>query len=239
METIRRTTAMTTWMPFTPEPARLARGEFAGGQPLAEDRRSQDADDAALVAAIAAGDAAALDRLYVRYRRVAFVAAYTVLQEPNATEDVIHDAFLNLWRAANSFRPSRGSLRGWLLTIVRNAAIDHLRARQRAAPAATLDHHEEYTPAHGVQDDLATTVAAAADARRLHSALSALPPLQRQAVELAYFGGLSHGEIAAHTGTPLGTVKGRVRLGLRRLRDDLHDLAPATPIPARSPLPAT
>jgi RNA polymerase sigma-70 factor (ECF subfamily) len=201
-------------------------------------RPSRDAEDTALLAAIASGDAAALDRLYVRYRPVAFAAAYTVLQEPSASDDVVHDAFLKVWRAAATFSPSRGSLRSWLLTIVRNAAIDHLRARHKHPPASTLEPGERPSLDLRSHEDIAITVARAADARRLHSALGALPPAQRQAVELAFFGGLSHGEIAARTGTPLGTVKGRVRLGLRRLRHDLRDLGPAAAMPVGALLPA-
>jgi RNA polymerase sigma-70 factor, ECF subfamily len=190
----------------------------------------RDSDgDTALVLAIAAGDVTALDRLYLLYRPLAFAAAYALLREPQAAEDAVHDAFLKVWRAAASFQPARGSLRAWLLTIVRNVAIDHLRTR-RLAPhhQATLDRDDLHT---GSDLDVASTVEAATEARRLHAALLTLPPAQRHAVELTFFGGLTHGEIASKTGLPLGTVKGRVRLGLRRLRHHLHDLSPAHPVP--------
>jgi RNA polymerase sigma-70 factor, ECF subfamily len=179
-------------------------------------------DDADLVLAVAAGDAAALDLLYRRYRPLAFAAAYALLQDPHAAEDAVHDAFLKVWRAASSFQPARGSLRAWLLTIVRNAAIDQLRTRRVVArPDPTFEHEDAHA---GSDPDVASTVEAATDARRLHAALSTLPPAQRHAVELAFFAGLTHGEIAVQTGLPLGTVKGRVRLGLRHLRDHLQDL---------------
>jgi RNA polymerase sigma-70 factor (ECF subfamily) len=181
-------------------------------------------DDAALLAAVAGGDAAALDQLYRRYRSLAFATAYGVLRDPNAAEDAIHDAFLNVWRAARSFHPAKGSLRAWLLTIVRNAATDHLRARRFSAPAQET---RDSCDLKAQTDDVCAAVAAAADARRLRAAMQTLPPDQRSTLELAFFGGLTHGEIAARTGVPLGTVKGRVRLGLRRLRHDLQDLAPA------------
>lgn len=182
-------------------------------------------NDGALVAAIAAGDVAALDQLYRRYRAVAFAVACKVVQDPAAAEDVVHDAFLRFWRASSSFQPGRGSPRGWLLTIVRNAAIDALRARELAwRPRPTFASCEFQA---SVDDDICLTVAAAADARRVGSALTALPPEQRAAIELAFFGGLTHGQIAERTGVPLGTVKGRVRLGLRRLRQELQDLAPS------------
>jgi RNA polymerase sigma-70 factor (ECF subfamily) len=179
-------------------------------------------DEAGLVLAIAAGDAAALDLLYRRYRPLAFAAAYALLQDPHAAEDAVHDAFLKAWRAAASFQPARGSLRAWLLTIVRNAAIDHLRTRRVVTrPDLTFEREEAQA---GSDPDVASTVEAATDATRLHAALRTLPPAQRHAVELAFFAGLTHGEIARQTGLPLGTVKGRVRLGLRRLRDHLQDL---------------
>lgn len=179
--------------------------------------------DVAFGAAVAAGDITAFDALYRRYRPAAFATAFALLREPDAAEDAVHDALLRAWRSAASFQPARGSLRSWLLTIVRHTAIDHLRAQQLArrpqlklAPKAVADDGD---------DDLFTRVATAADARRLREALRALPAEQRHALELAFFAGLTHGEIAARTGTPLGTVKGRVRLGLRRLRRDLSDLA--------------
>jgi RNA polymerase sigma-70 factor (ECF subfamily) len=191
-------------------------------------------DDAGLVLAIAAGDAAALDLLYRRYRPLAFAAAYALLRDPHAAEDAVHDAFLKVWRAAASFQPSRGSLRAWLLTIVRNAAIDHLRTRRVVTrPDLTFDGDEMQA---GSDPDVASAVEAATDARRLHAALNTLPPAQRHAVELAFFAGLTHGEIAVQTGLPLGTVKGRVRLGLRHLRDHLQDLDLASfTTPVRAP----
>jgi RNA polymerase sigma-70 factor (ECF subfamily) len=198
----------------------------AGG--VGKDRLAPDLElapalaDAALGAAVAAGDIAAFDTLYRRYRPAAFATAFALLREPDAAEDAVHDALLRAWRSAASFQPARGSLRSWLLTIVRHTAIDHLRARQLARrPQPKLAY--EATADDG--DDIFTSVAIAADARRLREALRALPAEQRHALELAFFAGLTHGEIAARTGTPLGTVKGRVRLGLRRLRRDLSDLA--------------
>lgn len=185
-----------------------------------DDRPMTDLDDA-FGAAVAAGDIAALDALYRRYRPAAFATAFALLREPEAAEDAVHDALLRAWRSAASFQPARGSLRSWLLTIVRNTAIDHLRARQLARrPQPRLAH-----AAVDGEGDVFTSVALAADAQRLREALQALPAEQRRTLELAFFTGLTHGEIATRMGTPLGTVKGRVRLGLRRLRRDLSDLA--------------
>lgn len=187
-------------------------------------------DDSALLAAIAAGDAAAFDALYVRCRSAALVTAHAMLQEPTMAEDAAHEAFLRVWQAAPSSRPDRGSLRAWLLTIVRNVALDVHRARQVARrPQPALAPPE----LHGARDEIPTAIAAADEAGRLRAALRSLPPEQRQAVELAYFAELTHAEIAAGAGIPLGTVKSRIRLGLSRLRRDLSDRAPPTSRRAR------
>jgi RNA polymerase sigma-70 factor (ECF subfamily) len=213
---------------------RTAESVSTSADALACRREWGDREDAALAAAIAGGDAMALDQLYLRYRPAAFATAVSLLRDPSAAEDVVHDAFLSVWRAAASFRPERGSLRAWLMTIVRNAAIDHLRSRRVAPQLQKAIARFEITGTG--EDDVHAAVVAAADARRLRAAVQTLPPAQRDAVELAFFGGLTHCEIAARTGLPLGTVKGRLRLGLRRLRQDLHDLAPAAP--GSSPRPA-
>ena len=188
---------------------------------------ANEPEDGALIAAVAAGDAAALDLLYRRYRPLAFSVACKLLRDRAAAEDVVHDAFLSVWRAAASYQPGRGSPRAWLLTIVRNSAIDSLRARELARrPRTTFACLQAHAP---VDEDISVTVATAAEARRLGAALTALPPEQRSAIELAFFAGLTHDQIATLTGVPLGTVKGRVRLGLRRLRRDLADLGLSSP----------
>jgi RNA polymerase sigma-70 factor (ECF subfamily) len=199
--------------------SRHAGGLASGHAPTGE------CDEGALLTAVAAGDVAALDELYRRYRPVAFAAALGLLRDPSAAEDAVHDAFLRIWRAAASFHPERGALRSWLLTIVRNAAIDTIRARHLAQRPETANALGDLHAAG--EEDVAALVTATAEAARLRAALTTLPPAQRDAVELAFFAGLTHGEIARRTGLPLGTVKGRVRLGLRRLRHDLGDLAPS------------
>lgn len=182
------------------------------------------------IALIARGNTAALGRLYDRYVRTTFAAAYQVLQDAAAAEDAVQDTFLRAWRNAASYQPRRGSVRSWLISIARHAAIDHLRARsvaQRYQPTlARLEPSAAF-------DDPAIMSVMIADAQRLRSALSALPHDQRQAIELAFFSGLTHQEIATRTGLPLGTVKGRVRLGLRRLRDSLEEPGGAPSAPLR------
>jgi RNA polymerase sigma-70 factor (ECF subfamily) len=198
---------------------RFALGQMPAGQAYVQ----PELDDARLMAALRAGEMAALDALYSRYHGAAFATALALLRETAAAEDVVHDAFLRAWRSAASFQAERGSLRAWLMTVVRNTAIDHLRARQlamRPQPrlAAVADG--------GSDADPLATVAIASEARRLREAMAGLPEAQRLVLELAFFAGLTHGEIAARTGAPLGTVKGRLRLGLGRLRQTLGDLAP-------------
>jgi RNA polymerase sigma-70 factor (ECF subfamily) len=187
------------------------------------DGAAEQPDDLELISSLARGNSAALDPLYLRYRKAAFACAYALLRDAGEAEDAVHDAFLRVWRAAASYRPERGAPRGWLMTIFRNTALDLLRARQTARRHQPgLAHHAAIEN----DDDIATTVAFTAEARRVRAALGELPMEQRHALELAYFAGLTHTEIARQTGAPLGTVKGRVRLALRRLRVELGDLDP-------------
>lgn len=161
-------------------------------------------------------DADALDALYTRYGRVAFALAYRVLGNPEAAEDVVQEAFLSVWRNVASYRQNRGHARGWLLTVVRNRAIDSLRAREaRPKVGAALDDLGSFAAdGNDPADDALRRVEAAA----VREALTALPPEQRQTVELAFFAGLSYPEVAEKMGAPLGTVKSRMRLALERLR---------------------
>jgi RNA polymerase sigma-70 factor (ECF subfamily) len=167
--------------------------------------------------AIRAGDDAALGTLYDRYGRLAFGVAYRVLEERGAAEDAVQDAFLAVWQRATSYHQERGSVRGWLLTIARNAAIDRRRGRHAWALSDTPLDDVAFRLTTEAEDPFATAVAAV-DAEQVRQALAALPSEQRQVIELAYDGGLTHHEIADRVGIPLGTVKGRVRLGLQRLR---------------------
>ncbi|MGH2586016.1 MAG: RNA polymerase sigma factor [Dehalococcoidia bacterium] len=161
-------------------------------------------------------DTTALDALYTRYGRMAFALAYRVLGSPEAAEDVVQEAFLSIWRHAESYQQARGHARGWLLTVVRNRAIDALRAREaRPKVGATLDDIQSLPADSGDPADEALRLA---DAATVRTALASLPPEQRETVELAFFSGLSYPEVAERTSTPLGTVKSRMRLALERLR---------------------
>jgi RNA polymerase sigma-70 factor (ECF subfamily) len=198
-----------------------AQGGFAAGAAYSPGAPA----DETLLSMIANGDSAALGELYDRYARVAIAVAYRVLGEHGAAEDVVQEAFLAVWRRVDSFDASRGNVRSWLLTIVRNGAVDRRRGRHaRALQDAALDDvaFRLATP----DEETFDTVASSVEAERVREALATLPPDQREAIELAYFGGLTHQEIAQRTGAPLGTIKGRMRLGLHKLRSSLGDLLP-------------
>jgi RNA polymerase sigma-70 factor (ECF subfamily) len=191
----------------------------AAGTAVSSAAPGNDAE-ADLLGAIGRGDPDALGLLYDRYGRLALAVAYRVLA---------------VWRRVDSFDRRRGAVRGWLLTIVRNAAVDRRRGRHaHSRQDAPLDD-EAFRLA---TEDEATfaVVASSVEARRVREALAGLPAEQREAIELAYFGGLTHQEIAERTGAALGTVKGRLRLGLHKLRAALADLIPpdaSGPVPSR------
>jgi RNA polymerase sigma-70 factor, ECF subfamily len=163
---------------------------------------------------VAAGDALAFAAVYERHAAAAYRLARRIL-EPAAAEEVVQESFLALWRAP-AYRAERGSLRAFVLAVVRNRAIDVLRADGRRAGAAP----SEAETAHVVGLDEA--VERRESARLLRTALGVLPRPQREAIALAYLGGLTQLEIAGRLGVPVGTVKGRIRLGLRRLRTELE-----------------
>lgn len=177
-----------------------------------------DSSDEGLMARIAAGGQDGLEQLHARYRAYAFAIALRVVGDPGRAEDVVQDAFLSVWRRADSYATGRGSVRTWLGSIVRNRAIDVVRATREHAVEdqdAVLLSLQDTAPAVDEQ------VAAAIDGAETRRALGQLPDEQRQAIALAYFAGLSHSEIADRTGLPLGTVKSRVRLGIQRMRQSL------------------
>lgn len=188
----------------------------------------EPADDE-LITLVAARDHRALMALYDRHGRMAFALAYRVLGDAQAAEEAVQDAFLQVWRRAETFDPARGSGgRAWLLTIVRNRAVDGLRRRTGRAREATPLEEVEATAVAATPGPWAE-VAATLDRERVRTAVAELPRDQQDAIRLAYFDGLSHGEIADRTGIPLGTVKGRVRLGLRKLATLLAE--PGGPAP--------
>jgi RNA polymerase sigma factor (sigma-70 family) len=181
---------------------------------------SEGLADLDLVAQLAAGSQEALAQLYDRYGRLAYSVALRVLGDPGRAEDAVQEAFLRIWNHAASFDESRGSLRTWLLTAVRNRAIDYLRGR-----GAHERQELELQPALaevGPRSDPWREVSLSLERTAVHEAMSSLPAEQRQAVELAYFAGYTQREIADMTSVPLSTVKGRMRLAMEKLSSYLQ-----------------
>jgi RNA polymerase sigma-70 factor (ECF subfamily) len=177
------------------------------------------ASDEVLIAAFQQRDLAALEEFYDRHHGVAMAIAYRVLEDREVAEDVLQEAFLALWRQADTFRPERGSARSWFLSIVRHRAIDVTRGRVYARERISLDALK-LEPSY---PDAWQQVGLTLDRERVKKAVDTLPPEQRETVMLAYFGGFTHPEIAQRTGVPLGTVKGRLRLALQKLRNLLAE----------------
>lgn len=172
--------------------------------------------DEILLARIVRREDEALATLYDRHGRAAFALARQIVRDGETAEDVVQEAFLTLWRRAETYRPERGAVRAWLLTVVRNRAIDMLRSPSRSGPSATaasVDDLNLVAPDNPEQDAMRMV-----EGRVVRAALAELPPEQREVVELAYFAGLAYPEVAARMGIPLGTVKSRMRLALERLR---------------------
>jgi RNA polymerase sigma-70 factor (ECF subfamily) len=169
---------------------------------------------------LAAGELDALQELYERHKTMAFSIAYRITGDGAAAEDAVQDAFLGAWRNAGRYESGRASVRTWLLTIVHRRAIDVVRRRRR--PEALVEIDEEVVESLSLPD-VWEEVAQGIDRATIIAALGAIAPAQRQAIELAYFEGFTQAEIAERTKVPLGTVKSRLRLGLRGLRRALAD----------------
>lgn len=175
--------------------------------------------DEALLALISTPDGdLALAELYDRYGKIAYGLAYRVLRDSALAEDAVQEAFITVWRTAGTYISERGKPRTWLLTLVHRRAVDLVRREQRRrVPVAAADEPVPATPA---AEDEATL----RDRRRaVQAALTQLPADQREALELAYYGGLTQTELAQQLGVPLGTVKSRMFAGLRRLGDLLRE----------------
>jgi RNA polymerase sigma-70 factor, ECF subfamily len=163
---------------------------------------------------------AAFEVLYDRHGGAAFSLAYRIVGDRPKAEDITQEAFLSLWRRGDRYDRARGSVRAWLLGIVRNRAIDVLRRDVALAPSVS---YEEHLTAAASPADTGVEALRREAAREVRSALAALPSDQLRVIELAYFGGLTHGEIAELLGMPLGTIKGRMRLGMEKIRAQLAE----------------
>ncbi len=182
---------------------------------LADDRGA----DRIALEGIARGDHDGLAALYDRHARPVYSLAFRILQDQGEAEDIVQDVFSQAWRQAAHYDASRGPVAAWLFTLARSRAIDRLRAR-RARPEPAADERQAANLVDpGMAPDL--QVLSAEQIGRVRAALESLPALQRAAIELAYYEGLTHVEIAARLEQPLGTIKTRIRLALGKLRDSL------------------
>ncbi len=179
--------------------------------------------DRAVLGRVADGELHALDELYERYKKMAYSIAYRITNDATLAEDVVQDAFLGAWRNAARYIEGRGSVKTWLLSIVHHRAIDAVRRRR---PTTELPEREAVPPPALQLPDVWAEVAANLDAETVRAVLGVLSDVQREAIELAYFGGLTQIEIAERTSTPLGTVKSRIRLGLLAMRRALVGESP-------------
>jgi len=172
----------------------------------------EDADR--LMAGVRARNAAAFEALYDAYNRLVYGVALRMLGDVAAAEDVTQAVFLKIWSSPDLF--VSGNFAGWIVRIARNRALDVLRSKSRT--------HVELPEQQPDDEPLEDRAFAAIDAARVRSAIKQLPPEQRELIEMGFFGGVTHEELARRTGTPLGTVKTRIRSGLRRLRSALEGM---------------
>ena len=182
--------------------------------------------DEDLISLVQARDSEAFAVLYDRHSRPAYSLAYRMMGERQAAEDIVQDAFLKAWRAATSYRAERASVRTWLLSIVHNRAIDQLRSL--AGRRRTQEKVEASAPTSQASEAFAESWRNL-QREQVSEALKALPEEQLKVLELAYFSGYTHVEIAEMLDVPLGTVKGRMRLGLKKIRDYFASQGMAVP----------
>jgi len=166
------------------------------------------------------GDPRAFEAVYERHSGAAFSLAYRMVGRGNVAEDVVQEAFLSIWRSGARYERARGSVRTWVLGIVHHRAIDQLRRSSVHSKRRASDEGIEERLESGERTDV--EVARRDEAQTIRTAMETLPPEQSHVIELAYFGGFTHTEIAEILETPVGTVKGRMRLGLEKMRDRLR-----------------
>lgn len=177
---------------------------------MSSQQRQDIPADLAIVTGLKTGDQGAMAELYDRYSSVVYAVALRVLGDTGAAEDVLQEVFLQLWRNPSAFDAARGNLGSWLAVVTRNRAIDSLRKRR---PETDIEN-----VVLSVVPDLAGEAERARAAEKVRGVMGAMVPAQRSALEMAYWEGMSHSEIANRTGEPLGTIKTRIRAGLIALR---------------------
>ncbi|MCU0626385.1 MAG: sigma-70 family RNA polymerase sigma factor [Gemmatimonadaceae bacterium] len=226
---MRRVVSSSTASPRFVSDARTPESPIAQGEP----------PDELLVARAIGGDETAVGMLFDRHAATLLSLAHAIVRESGEAEDVVAATFSQCWRDLRRYDPARGSVATWFVMVTRSRALDVLRSRRRLARRLTRVSHtfldEEATGPADV--DPAATPDIVAERRALATAVRAslaeLPAAQRHAIELAFFDGLTHADIAAQSGEPLGTVKSRIRLGMRRLREVLHGWGPESGVPQR------
>lgn len=192
---------------------------------------SRSSSDEDLLVAAGHGDQSAIGQLYDRFSGQMYGLAMRITQDATLAQDVVQESFVGIWRNAARFDASRASARTWIMAIAHNRAIDAIRRRK---PAQELPDPELPPPAALTSPDIWGEVAGRMDADQVRAAVMTLSPVQREAIALAYFGGLTQQEIAEKTGAPLGTVKSRVRLGLLALKDQLAGTVAVDDAPSRA-----
>jgi RNA polymerase sigma-70 factor (ECF subfamily) len=188
------------------------------GSPAALESRQADQSS---LARIARGDQAAFAELYDRHARLVYSLALRILQDRADAEDIVQEVFAQVWAQAARYDASRGAVAAWMLTLTRSRAIDKLRAKRARPEAAMEADAAERVMDFGAAQDL--ELLSAEQVTRLQRALSELPDAQRTALDLAYYEGLTHVEVAARLGEPLGTVKTRIRQAVIKLREALAE----------------
>ena len=179
-------------------------------------------EDQELLGRIADGEKDALEAIYERYSSAVFSLARYMLRSEAVAEEATQDVFLNVWLKAASYNASRGQPKTWIMSVAHHKIIDLIRSRRRAAAAADPNEYETLDLLPSGNIGTAEAVERNLDAERVRLALDKLPAAQQEVITLAYYGGFSQSEIAARLGQPLGTVKTRARLALRKLREELR-----------------
>jgi RNA polymerase sigma-70 factor (ECF subfamily) len=182
--------------------------------------------DDALILRVGAGDERAFRELFARYAPVAHALAFRLVRQAQVAEEIVQEAFLAVWRTPERFDPARGSVRSWLMGTVHHRAVDAVRREQ--AQRRRADQAAAAVPkvAEDPTDDVLSAIDLPRERRLVQKALAGLPDEQRDVIQRMYFDGMSQSQIAELTGLPLGTVKSRTLLAMRRLRTHLGEIAP-------------